>query len=67
MAAMYRKSVDILSRKNLSDGEKLRQLYAIDPSFNQLKSEINTLGRKPPVTSSDTASNVEAAAKEATA
>ena len=38
MAAMYRKSIDILSRKNLSDGEKLRQLYAIDPSFNHLKS-----------------------------
>ena len=33
MAAMYRKSLDILSQKNLSDGEKLRQLYAIDPSL----------------------------------
>ena len=67
MAAMYRKSVDILSRKNVDDGETLRQLYAIDPSFNQLKNETNTLGSKPPVTSSDNASDAEAAAEEATA
>ena len=50
MAALYRKSVDIFSRKNLSEGEKQRQLYAIVPSFNHLKSETNTLGSKPTVT-----------------
>ena len=52
MAAMYPKSMDILSRKNLSDGEKLRHLYAIDPSINQLKSETYTLGSKPAVAAS---------------
>ena len=63
MAAMYRKSIDILYSKDLSDGEKLRQLYAIDPSFNQLKSQINTLGSKPAVTpSSESALDAEAAA-----
>ena len=67
MANMYRKSVDILSRKNLSDGEKLRQLYAIDPSFNQIKSETNTLGSKPAVTSSESAPDAEAVAEEVAA
>ena len=64
MAAMYRKSMDILRRQNLSDGEKLRQLYAIDPSFNQLKNETNTLGSKPAVAPSESAPDAEATAAE---
>ena len=63
MAAMYRKSIDILSHNNLSDNEKLRQLYAIYPSFNQLKSETNTLGSKSTAASSESAAEVEAPAE----
>ena len=64
IANMYRKTVNILSRINLSDGEKLRQLYAINQSFNQLKSETNTLGSKPAVTPSKSASDAVAVAEE---
>ena len=63
MAAMYRKSLDILSRQNLSDGNKLRQLYAIEPSFNQLKGETKTHGSKPTAASSESATDAEAAAE----
>ena len=63
MAAIYRKSLDILSRKFIRDGEQLCQLYPIDPSFNQLKSETNTLGSKLTVTSSESATDAEAAAE----
>ena len=46
MAALHRQTMDVLSRKDLDEGGKLRMLSSIDARFNQLKRETNTLGSK---------------------
>ena len=46
MAALHRQTMDILSRKDLDEGAKLKMLSTIDSRFNQLKRETNTLGSK---------------------
>ena len=46
MAALYRQTMDVLSRKDLDEGSKLKMLSTIDARFNQLKRETNTLGSK---------------------
>ena len=47
MAALHRQTMDVLLRKDLDEGAKLKMLGTIDSRFNQLKRETNTLGSKP--------------------
>ena len=46
MAALYQERIDVLARKGLSDGEKIKLLSSIDRRFDQLKRETNTLSSK---------------------
>ena len=46
MAALHQQRIDVLARKGLSDGEKLKLLSSTDRRFNQLKRETNTLSSK---------------------